>query len=869
LILALFRYLSNSPFNSQPHASPGHTTRSFQKDNLHNHIRRRLNSGDLCNGIVCPIFNKDLQLSPKIKYKSSSREEGPAPEEATYGARAVFSAHHLSQGETSLLSQNTGECQCKPLKLQERLSAFFHQPMPLLFEIMQIVCIIAAVGVTFSLNGCAMATFSGSSKLNSFSRVSLPSEVVLSELPTATTSSHAATLDPNHEIQLQSTAQKHFCKFQPSLSFLCTPLDCSVTCSLNAQNREVLDSVNESSRQRARTLVQVFPRSTRLVPVEMHNSNRRFLSATGFSVPCCIRRNNACVVDGKTQAHLSSRHFYTNTAAIHVKTRVTNCIPRELCCRRVWRGVATSCAFLKIQTMTAFTQARCRVYKPLPHHHQDFDEIAKAHSRKLNFAFFRLRKVRMLPALFSASSTILHREKITVNTDVRNASCLKLTRFPLNDERLRDLISHDDSTWCPPAEMRSFKTVLCFFTRPHVAEMDRQATSHALMTSLCDLKLSHRASASHVRKYFLDHKPLLQPLSHSVSSRPSIALSSFIRSIVKKSAFLGHGCPRDVGPLMASQSPDKSSLRLWNTSSMDQRNQLFSAIDHKCMSLTKACCNSYFCRCFQIFCAICSSIQSIFVSLMLEIKSSMFECMLHGTVVFCPITCAAQLYLLVNAVLIIAVALPRRFKVHDGGGSSETHKNRLLGARNLSVSNFCGDLPSLKDCAFNTRCVATMCPSAAVSPFTIYDASASAQLAPKHVSSAVGTRSPLHTPESSLQPASEFCASVTNPASLRCMPPPNHNVRRDLRKTQGQPQPPHGHEDGEQRWCSSSNCHATDAVIVAVLLCLSCIVNVADAQEYACPGAWSTAVLSVARLSLAATSLPSQGIAIFAGGSGL
>ena len=32
-------------------------------------------------------------------------------------------------------------------------------------------------------------------------------------------------------------------------------------------------------------------------------------------------------------------------------------------------------------------------------------------------------------------------------------------------------------------------------------------------------------------------------------------------------------------------------------------------------------------------------------------------------------------------------------------------------------------------------------------------------------------------------------------------------------------------------------------------------------------GRWSTAVLSVARYSLAATSLPNQGLAIFAGGS--
>ena len=49
---------------------------------------------------------------------------------------------------------------------------------------------------------------------------------------------------------------------------------------------------------------------------------------------------------------------------------------------------------------------------------------------------------------------------------------------------------------------------------------------------------------------------------------------------------------------------------------------------------------------------------------------------------------------------------------------------------------------------------------------------------------------------------------------------------------------------------------------------LNCIVNVAAAQLEACPGAWSTAALRVNRQSFAATSLPNQGLAIFAGGSG-
>jgi hypothetical protein len=53
----------------------------------------------------------------------------------------------------------------------------------------------------------------------------------------------------------------------------------------------------------------------------------------------------------------------------------------------------------------------------------------------------------------------------------------------------------------------------------------------------------------------------------------------------------------------------------------------------------------------------------------------------------------------------------------------------------------------------------------------------------------------------------------------------------------------------------------------AVLLCSLCVVGVAAALQdmTACP-AWSTAALSVARQYLAATSLPSQGLAIFAGG---
>jgi hypothetical protein len=98
-------------------------------------------------------------------------------------------------------------------------------------------------------------------------------------------------------------------------------------------------------------------------------------------------------------------------------------------------------------------------------------------------------------------------------------------------------------------------------------------------------------------------------------------------------------------------------------------------------------------------------------------------------------------------------------------------------------------------------------------------------------------------------------------------------VQRVSRNTLKQPslhpqlQPrPLRHEDGALQPCSSSRCFWTDAVVVAVLLCLSCNVNVAAAQLEASPGVWSTAALSVARTSPIATSLPNQGLAIIAGG---
>ena len=61
------------------------------------------------------------------------------------------------------------------------------------------------------------------------------------------------------------------------------------------------------------------------------------------------------------------------------------------------------------------------------------------------------------------------------------------------------------------------------------------------------------------------------------------------------------------------------------------------------------------------------------------------------------------------------------------------------------------------------------------------------------------------------------------------------------------------------------------AAVVAVLLHCACSLLVHTAAEKVMTkslGSWSTAVLSEARYWLAATSLPNQGLAIFAGGQG-
>jgi hypothetical protein len=57
---------------------------------------------------------------------------------------------------------------------------------------------------------------------------------------------------------------------------------------------------------------------------------------------------------------------------------------------------------------------------------------------------------------------------------------------------------------------------------------------------------------------------------------------------------------------------------------------------------------------------------------------------------------------------------------------------------------------------------------------------------------------------------------------------------------------------------------------IAVLFSSLCIVGVAASQQgqSVCSEQWNTAVLSVARYYPLATSLPNQGLAIFAGGEG-
>jgi hypothetical protein len=92
----------------------------------------------------------------------------------------------------------------------------------------------------------------------------------------------------------------------------------------------------------------------------------------------------------------------------------------------------------------------------------------------------------------------------------------------------------------------------------------------------------------------------------------------------------------------------------------------------------------------------------------------------------------------------------------------------------------------------------------------------------------------------------------------------NTAMRGQRATAQAQLQPPRTHR-GNTRPSSSTWRRHTAASTFAVTLCF---ISMAAAQPGQCPATWTTAALSVARLfrSVAATSLPSQGLAIFAGG---
>ena len=84
---------------------------------------------------------------------------------------------------------------------------------------------------------------------------------------------------------------------------------------------------------------------------------------------------------------------------------------------------------------------------------------------------------------------------------------------------------------------------------------------------------------------------------------------------------------------------------------------------------------------------------------------------------------------------------------------------------------------------------------------------------------------------------------------------------------QAQRRPPEtGHRTARSSPSDSTALHGTAAAAVAVMFCCLCVIGTAAAQPGQCPAAWTTAALSVARILLAATSLPEQGLAIFAGG---
>jgi hypothetical protein len=87
---------------------------------------------------------------------------------------------------------------------------------------------------------------------------------------------------------------------------------------------------------------------------------------------------------------------------------------------------------------------------------------------------------------------------------------------------------------------------------------------------------------------------------------------------------------------------------------------------------------------------------------------------------------------------------------------------------------------------------------------------------------------------------------------------------RGLRATeQAQLQPPQ--TDHYDMRPSIATCRHNAAI--AAIAVTMCFISMAAAQPGQCPATWTTAALSVARGELAATSLPNQGLAVFAGGS--
>ncbi len=69
----------------------------------------------------------------------------------------------------------------------------------------------------------------------------------------------------------------------------------------------------------------------------------------------------------------------------------------------------------------------------------------------------------------------------------------------------------------------------------------------------------------------------------------------------------------------------------------------------------------------------------------------------------------------------------------------------------------------------------------------------------------------------------------------------------------------------EKRLCVDSCADLKISRVCAAGASVSDVVDIFDGKT----GAWSTAKLSVARVYLSATSLPSQGLALFAGGGAL